>query len=127
MLTYLFIITIAYEFIGLIRNVYLYRKRHLTSKEKEIIEKEQISPETKETAFELSIFSCIVITLMSVIGIVFGGAFAIVMGVTFIVFCAVSASCYTISYSKGYNISLIFAIYNYIMMMLFVWSVCKEV
>lgn len=127
MLTYLFIITIAYEFIVLIRNVYLYRKIHLTSKEKEIMEKEQISPETKETAFELSIFSCIVITLMSVIGIVFSGAFAIVIGVTFIVFCAVGASCYTISYGKGFDMAMIFAIYNYIMMMLFVWSVYEAV
>ena len=127
MLTYLFIITIAYEFICLIRNIYKYRKRNLTDKEKEILERHNISPETREASFIFSIFCCIGVTLMSIIGLVFGGAFAIVMGVAFIVFSAAAAAISTISYAQGYNISLIFAIYNYIMMMLFVWSVCKAV
>ena len=127
MLTYLFIITIAYEFICLIRNIYKYRKRNLSDKEKEILERHNISPETREASFIFSIFCCIGVTLMSIIGLVFGGAFAIVMGVAFIVFSAAAAAISTISYAQGYNISLIFAIYNYIMMMLFVWSVCKAV
>ena len=135
MLTYLFIITIAYEFICLIRNIYKYRKRNLTDKEKEILERHNISPETREASFIFSIFCCIGVTLMSIIGLVFGGAiglvfggaFAVVMGVAFIVFSAAAAAISTISYAQGYNISLIFAIYNYIMMMLFVWSVCKAV
>lgn len=127
MLTYLFIITIAYEFICLIRNIYKYRKRNLTDKEKEILERHNISPETREASFIFSIFCCIGVTLMSIIGLVFGGAFSIVMGVAFIVFSAAAAAISTISYAQGYNISLIFAIYNYIMMMLFVWSVCKAV
>lgn len=127
MLTYLFIITIAYEFICLIRNIYKYRKRNLTDKEKEILERHNISPETREASFIFSIFCCIGVTLMSIIGLVFGGAFAIVMGVAFIVFSAAAAAISTISYAQGFNISLIFAIYNYIMMMLFVWSVCKAV
>lgn len=29
--------------------------------------------------------------------------------------------------AKGINIAMIFAIYNYIMMILFVWSICKAV
>ena len=127
MLTYLFIITIAYEFICLIRNIYKYRKRNLSDKEKEILERHNISPETREASFIFSIFCCIGVTLMSIIGLVFGGAFAIVMGVAFIVFSAAAAAISTISYAQGFNISLIFAIYNYIMMMLFVWSVCKAV
>ena len=127
MLTYLFIITIAYEFICLIRNIYKYRRRNLSDKEKEILERHNISPETREASFIFSIFCCIGVTLMSIIGLVFGGAFAIVMGVAFIVFSAAAAAISTISYAQGYNISLIFAIYNYIMMMLFVWSVCKAV
>ena len=127
MLTYLFIITIAYEFICLIRNIYKYRKRNLSDKEKEILERHNISPETREASFIFSIFCCIGVTLMSIIGLVFGGAFAIVMGVAFIVFSAAAAAISTISYAQGYNISLIFAIYNYIMMILFVWSVCKAV
>ena len=127
MLTYLFIITIAYEFICLIRNIYKYRKRNLSDKEKEILERHNISPETREASFIFSIFCCIGVTLMSIIGLVFGGAFAVVMGVAFIVFSAAAAAISTISYAQGYNISLIFAIYNYIMMMLFVWSVCKAV
>ena len=127
MLTYLFIITIAYEFICLIRNIYKYRKRNLSDKEKEILERHNISPETREASFIFSIFCCIGVTLMSIIGLVFGGAFAIVMGVAFIVFSAAAAAISTISYAQGYNISLIFASYNYIMMMLFVWSVCKAV
>lgn len=45
MLTYLFVITIAYELFGLIRSIYKYRRRHLTDKEKEILERNQISPE----------------------------------------------------------------------------------
>ena len=59
MLTYLFIITIAYEFICLIRNIYKYRKRNLTDKEKEILERHNISPETREASFIFSIFCCI--------------------------------------------------------------------
>lgn len=67
------------------------------------------------------------ITLMSIIGLMFGGVYAIVIGIAFAVFSAVGAAAYTISYAQGLNISLIFAIYNYIMMMLFVWSICKAV
>lgn len=127
MLTYLLIITIAYEFIGIIRNIYKYRTRHLSDDEKKILEKNQISPETRENAFVFSIFCCIGITLMSLVGILFGGAFSIVMGVAFAFFSAVGAATYTITYSKGINIAMVFAIYNYIMMILFVWSVCKAV
>lgn len=127
MLTYLFIITIAYEFIGIIRNIYKYRTRHLSDDEKKILEKNRISPETRENAFVFSIFCCIGITLMSLVGIMFGGAFAIVMGVAFAFFSAVGAAAYTISYSKGINIAMVFVIYNYIMMILFVRSVCNAV
>jgi hypothetical protein len=127
MLTYLFIITIVYEFICLIRNSYKYRKRNLTEKEKEILERNRISPETRETSFIFSIFCCIGVTLMSLVGLLFGGAFAVVIGIAFILFSAAAAAISTISYAQGFNISLIFAIYNYIMMMLFVWSVCKAI
>ena len=67
------------------------------------------------------------ISLMAVVGILFGGAFAIVMGISFVLFAAFGACIYTISYAKGFNIAMFFAIYNYIMMILFVWSVCKAV
>lgn len=127
MLTYLFIITIAYEFIGIIRNIYKYRTRHLSDDEKRLLEKNQISPEMRENAFVLSIFCCIGITLMAIVGLMFGGAFATVMAVAFAFFSAVGAATSTISYSKGINVAMIFAIYNYIMMILFVWSVCKAV
>lgn len=127
MLTYLFIITIAYEFIGIIRNIYKYRTRHLSEDEKRILEKNQISPETRENAFVFSIFCCIGITLMALVGLLLGGAFSIVIGVAFAFFSAVGAATYIISYSKGIHIAMLFAIYNYIMMMLFVWSVCKAV
>ena len=127
MLTYLFLITIAYELIGLIRNIYKYRRRQLTNKEKEILERNQISPDTRETCFVFSIFGSIMITLMALIGVLFGGAFAVVMGILLVVFSAVGAGTYTITYAKGFNSAMFFAIYNYIMMMLFVWSVCKAV
>lgn len=127
MLTYLFIITIAYEFIGIVRNIYKYRTRHLSKDEKQLLEKNQISPETRENAFVFSIFCCIGITLMSIVGLMLGGAFATVMGVTFAFFSAVGAAAYTISYAKGINIAMLFAIYNYVMMILFVWSICKAV
>ena len=127
MLTYLFIVTVVYELIGLVRNIYKYRNKHLTEDEKAILERNQISPANRELAFEFSIFCCIGITLMSIIGIIFGGAFAIVIAVSFVGFSAIAASTYSISYSKGFNVAIIFAIYNYIMMMLFVWSVCKAV
>lgn len=127
MLTYLFIITIAYEFIGLIRNIYKYRTKHLSKDEKQLEEKNQISPETRESGFVFSIFCCIGITLMAIVGLLFGGAFATVMAVTFAFFSAVGAAAYTICYAKGINIAMFFAIYNYIMMMLFVWCVGKAV
>lgn len=127
MLTYLFIVTIVYELIGIIRNIYKYREGHLTDNEKELLKRNNISPETREACFVISIFSCVGITLMSLIGLLFGGALAIIIGVVFAVFSAVGAGAYTISYSKGFNVAIIFAIYNYIMMMLFVWSVCKAV
>lgn len=125
MLTYLFIVTVVYELIGLIRNIYKYRNKHLTEEEKAILERNQISPATRELAFDFSIFCCIGITLMSIIGIIFGGALAIVIAVSFAGFSAIAASSYSISYYKGFNIAIIFAIYNYIMMILFVLSICR--
>ncbi len=127
MLTYLFLITIAYEFFGLIRSIYKYRTRHLTDKEKEILERNQISPATRETTFALTIVIDIMISLMALVGILFSGAIPVVFGIAFAIFAAFGACAYTISYAKGFNSSMFFAIYNYIMMMLFVWSVCKAV
>jgi hypothetical protein len=115
MLTYLFLITIVYEFFGLIRSIYKYRTRHLTDKEK------------GETTFALTIVIEIMMSMMALVGILFSGAIPVVFGIAFAIFAAFGACAYTFYYAKGINIALFFAIYNYIMMMLFVWSVCKAI
>lgn len=123
MLTNLFIVTIVYEVIQSVIMAYKLKKGIWYE-----VEEEMMPDEDQRIAACAVAFLCNVLFILAALfGALLGGNMALTIAGVFTVFCAIGTAMYVFTYGLGRNISALWACYNFTMMILFVWCICKEV
>lgn len=115
MIAYLFIVTIVYQALRIGCNLVRYIRN---------------TKETEGTLEQrLGLTGVILLRVgaisMSAVGLLVGGTAAIVIAIILALGSAIMVVIATISFGYGKHSSIMIAAYNYTMMMLFVWCVCK--
>lgn len=123
MLTNLFIITIVYEVIQSVIMAYKLKKRIWSQAEEEMMPDE----DQRITASGVAFVCNMVFILAALFGALLGGTIALTIACVFAGFCAFGTAMYVFSYGRGRNIAALWACYNFTMMILFVWCICKGV
>lgn len=123
MLTNLFIVTIVYEVIQSVIMAYKLKRGIWSKAEEEMMPDE----DQRITASGVAFLCNILFILAALFGVLLGGSIAHLIAAVFTVFCAVGTAMYVFSYGRGRNIAALWACYNFTMMMLFVWCICKGV
>lgn len=123
MLTNLFIVTIVYEVIQSVMLAYRLKKGIWSKADEEMIPDEN----QRIVACGVAFLCNVLFILASMFGALLGGNVANLIAAVFTVFCAVGTAMYIFSFGRGKTISALWACYNFTMMMLFVWCICKGV
>lgn len=120
MLKCLFIITIVYEVVQTAFSMYKIRAGKWTEAETNIVPDE----ETRKASGCLGGAISMLLVAGAIFAIFIGGPFAIKAGAVYGILCALGVATYLYSYACGRNLSLVYAIYNFIMMVLFIREAC---
>lgn len=123
MLTNLFIVTIVYEIIQSVNMAYRLKKRIWCKAEEEMMPDEDQRIMASGVAFLCNVL----FILAALFGALLGGNMALAIASGFTITCAVGTAMYVLSYGRGRNISILWACYNFTMMILFVWCICKGI
>lgn len=123
MLTNLFIVTIVYEVIQSVIMAYKLKKGIWDKAEKEMMPDEDQRIMASGVAFLCNVL----FILAALFGALLGGNMALTIAGVFTVFCAVGTAIYLFTYGRGRYISALWACYNFTMMILFVWCICKGI
>lgn len=123
MLTNLFIVTIVYEVIQSVNMAYKLKKGVWSQVEEEMMPDE----DQRMASCCVSLIWNVLFILAALFGALLGGTIALEIAVVFTFFCAVGTAMYVFSYGRGRNIAALWACYNFTMMILFVWCICKGV
>ena len=123
MLTNLFIVTIVYEVIQSAIMAYKLKKGIWDKAEEEIMPDEDQRIAASGVAFLCNVL----FILAALFGALLGGTIALTIACVLAGFCAVGTAMYLFSYGRGRNIAALWACYNFTMMILFVWCVCKGI
>lgn len=123
MLTNLFIVTIVYEVIQSVMMAYKLKKGIWSKAEEEMMPDE----DQRLMATGVAFLCNILFILAALFGALLGGSIALTIAAVFTVFCAVGTAMYLFSYGRGRYIAALWACYNFTMMMLFVWCICKGI
>jgi len=123
MLTNLFIITIVYEVVQSVIMAYKLKKGIWSQAEEEMMPDE----DQRISACGLSFLVNVLFILASLFGALLGGTIALTIAVVFTFFCALGTAMYVFTYGRGKSIAALWACYNFTMMILFVWCICKGV
>lgn len=111
MLAYLFIVTIVYQVLRIGCNIVRYRRKTNTLEQK------------------LGITGAILLRVgaisLSAVSLLVGGTAAIVIAIALALGSAIMVAIAAVAFGYGKHSSIVIAAYNYTMMMLFVWCVCK--
>ena len=120
MLECLFIITIAYEVVQTAFSMYKIRTGKWA--EAEI----NITPDEAKRKASGCLGGAISMLLVAgaIFAIFIGGTFAIKACAVYGILCALGVAAYLYSYACGRNLSLVYAIYNFVMMILFIREAC---
>jgi len=123
MLTNLFIVTIVYEVIQSVIMAYRLKKRIWSQADEEMMPDEDQRIMASGVAFLCNVL----FILAALFGALLGGSMALTIAGVFTAFCAFGTADYVFSFGRGRNIAALWACYNFTMMILFVWCICKGV
>lgn len=115
MIAYLFIVTIVYQVLRIGCNIVRYIRK---------------AKGTKGTSEQrMGIAGAILLRVgainLALVGLLVGGTVACEIAIVLAVACLMMAALATVAFGYGKHSSIVIAAYNYTMMTLFVWCVCK--
>lgn len=115
MIAYLFIVTIVYQVLRIGCNIVRYiRKTKRTNG----------TPEQR-MGMAVAIFLRVGAIILALVGLLVGGTVALEIAIVLAVACLMMAALATVAFGYGKHSSIVIAAYNYTMMTLLVWCVCK--
>ncbi len=123
MLTNLFIVTIVYEVIQSVIMAYKLNKGIWSQAEEEMMPDE----DQRIKAYGVAFLCNVLFILAALFGALLGGNMALTLACVFTAFCAFGTAMYVFSFGRGRNIAALWACYNFTMMILFVWCICKGI